>query len=311
MYRVLLPGAFAAFSILLSSTAAQPAGYKVLHAFSTAEGSVPSGGLIMNKGHILYGATETAGPKQGGTVFSLARDGTLAVLHAFGNDGLTFGRLTQDKTGNLYGVTQGGDSAFELALDGTETVLHSFGKGADGDLPYSGMIIDKEGNLYGTTAGGGTGGCGTVFKISPDGTESVLYNFQCDVDGGSPQSSLFLKSGALYGTTSEGGAAGAGTVFKVSLNGNETVIYSFTGGDDGKLPEYGAPIMDQAGKIYGVASQGGASRCGTIYQISPNGTFALLHAFTKSDGCNPDGGLIADATGGLYGTTKLGRLSPS
>ncbi|HEY3638385.1 MAG TPA: choice-of-anchor tandem repeat GloVer-containing protein, partial [Rhizomicrobium sp.] len=150
------------------------------------------------------------------------------------------------RKGVLYGTTTTGGSAndgvvFELAPNGTETVLHNFTGGpTDGMQPnYGSLIRDKAGNLYGTTAGGGTHTLGgTVFKLTPDGTESLLYSFTGGSDGASPAGGVILDStGNLYGTTFGGGSsAGYGVAYKLAPDGTETVLYSFQGGNDGQYP---------------------------------------------------------------------------
>jgi len=102
---------------------------------------------------------------------------------------------------------------FKLAPDGTETVLHSFAVGpSDGYAPYAGLIADRAGNLYGTTDFGGVSGNGAVFKLAPDGTETVLYSFAGGPsDGLGPFGGLIAdRAGNLYGTTAGGGASGNG-----------------------------------------------------------------------------------------------------
>jgi uncharacterized repeat protein (TIGR03803 family) len=125
------------------------------------------------------------------------------------------------------------------------TVLHSFaGPPTDGAFPFADLIRDASGNLYGTTAEGGSAcgiGCGTVFKVSPTGTETVLHSFRDGSagDGALPYYGSRLvqdAGGNLYGTTSQGGAHGAGVIFKVSSSGTETVLYSFAGGAEGGGP---------------------------------------------------------------------------
>jgi uncharacterized repeat protein (TIGR03803 family) len=235
--------------------------------------------------------------------------------------------LITDSAGNLYGTTyQGGSiygdgTVFELASDGTETLLHSFtGSPNDGAEPTASLIRDSAGNLYGTTEAGGIEncynplGCGTVFKVAPDGAETVLYVFSGKSDGGSPEGSLIRdKKGNLYGTTSQGGAADVGTIFEVTPKGAETVLHSFTGGSDGSSPE-GTLIRDKKGNLYGTTSQGGDDNecggggCGVVFKLASDGTETVLHAFTgtNGDGATPYAGLIRDKNGDFYGTTIWG-----
>lgn len=101
------------------------------------------------------------------------------------------------------------------AKAGTYTMLYSFNGGIDGQWPVGGLVHDSNGNYYGTTQGGGAFNFGTVFKITPAGVHTVLYNFH-GTDGKFPSSTLTIDShGVLYGTTYSGGASGLGTVFKV------------------------------------------------------------------------------------------------
>lgn len=112
-------------------------------------------------------------------------------------------------------------TVFKVAADGTESILYNFcpkrENCPDGSQP-SGVVLDKEGNLYGTTFQGGAKVFGTVFEVSPTGTETVLYSFtQRNGDGAYPYAGLLRdKKGNLYGTTEYGGAYGHGTVFKVT-----------------------------------------------------------------------------------------------
>jgi uncharacterized repeat protein (TIGR03803 family) len=158
----------------------------------------------------------------------------------------------------------------------------------DGWEPASGLIFDSSGNLYGTTIYGGSGqcriatgqlpGCGTVFKITPDGTETVLHSFAGGAtDGQFPEAGLLAdSSGNLYGTTQSGGAEGLGTVFKITPDGTETVLHFFAGGpSDGSLPN-GSLIADSQGNLYGTTAEGGAVKycvpgCGTVFKLTDTG----------------------------------------
>jgi uncharacterized repeat protein (TIGR03803 family) len=167
----------------------------VLHSFTGSDGANPSGGLIADSSGNLYGTAEggRAGCVFGcGVVFKLSPGETEKVLYSFtgGSDGAYPVAVIADRAGNLYGMTvnggaSGGGVVFKISPSGTETVLYSF-TGSDGANPAAGLIADSSGNLYGTTHNGGVAstlgcsvyGCGTVFKLSPDGTETVLYSFR-------------------------------------------------------------------------------------------------------------------------------------
>jgi len=240
--------------------------------------------------------------------------------------------LVMDTAGNLYGTTNSGGSflfgpfpflgpfpydggtVFKVDPSGSETVLHSFApNGGDGAIPYAGLVMDTAGNLYGTTESGGSSGNGTVFKVDPSGSETVLYSFtNSGGDGAYPFAGLLMDTaGNLYGTTTQGGSSNNGTVFKVDSSGSETVLYSFTNsGGDGQSPEAGL-IMDAAGNLYGTAHGGGSFGNGIVFKVDPSGSETVLHGFTGSggDGADPEAGLIMDKAGNLYGTTAFGGSS--
>ena len=193
-----------------------------------------------------------------------------------------------------------------------------------GALPYAGVIMDASGNLYGTTTNGGAYGWGTVYELSPTGTETVLYNFTGGSDGGDPYGGLIRDSrGNLYGTTAYRGekacaaGPGCGVVYKLTPGNKQTVLYTFTGGSDGGVPLAGL-IRDPSGNFYGTTLGGGnpncyvsndysMSGCGVVYRLSPQGIQTTLHIFAGgSDGAGPYGGVIRASSGNLYGTTYGG-----
>jgi len=304
--------------------------FRVLYYFqSSPDGAAPMASLIGDQSGNLYGTTEHGGSAGVGTVFKVAQDGTETVLHSFYLDGeFPLAPVLMDASGNLYGTLSNGNRkkcgsggcVFKLAPDGTETTVYSFKKPAvDGHTPLAGLISDSDGNLYGTTVEGGgrrcSQNCGTVFKITPDGTETILHVFGSQGDGALPQAGLIMDaSGNLYGTTWSGGAHGFGfgTVFKLAPDGTETILHSFAGASDGAQPVAGL-IADNLGNLYGTASIGGGTGCrgnegcGAIFKLAPEGTATILHAFQGgSDGANPVAGLTADSAGNLYGTTLRG-----
>jgi uncharacterized repeat protein (TIGR03803 family) len=257
------------------------------------------------------------------------------------------GQLTMDAAGNLYGTTLYGGGAgygmvFKLVHTGSnwiEQPLYSFPpeqSGNDGAAPYAGITIGPDGNLYGTTtAGGGSARYGTVFKLSPPAsvcrstlcpwTETILYRFSGGSDGSQPLGPVvFDRAGNLYGTTLYGGSCvsydyGCGVVFKLTRSGSgwaETVLHTFLDSPDGADPVSGL-VFDQAGNLYGTTNRGGTGcadgGCGTVFQLAPSGsgwTETILHSFTfGDDGALPDGGLIFDNSGNLYGTTSRASTS--
>lgn len=263
---------------------------------------------------------------------------TERVLHSFGSNSqagkVVDSNLIFDSAGNLYGTTADGGTddvgtVFELTPKPggiwTEVLLHSFASnGRDGQNPIAGLILDSAGNLYGTTSVGGIGGGGIVFELSPPvppsarWIEKVLYNFLgYNKDGHLPGASLLFDSaGNLYGTTEEGGDYASGTVFELSPTADgrwtEVVLHSFDQRiGDGYNPKAGL-ILDSSGNLYGTASQGGTTGGGIVFELTPfaGGAWgeAILHTFIgdAEDGAIPEGSLIWDSTGNLYGTTTQG-----
>jgi uncharacterized repeat protein (TIGR03803 family) len=202
----------------------------------------------------------------------------------------------------------------------TLKVLYSFTGGSDGGSPQAGLIRDAAGNLYGTTSYGGNtsclppNGCGTVFKLDSNGTETVLYSFDGSPDDGElPRGSVAMNAtGDLYGTTYFGGSHNQGTLFKLNATGAEKGRYIFAGGDDGANP-YGGLVRDKAGNIYGTTSQdgnmscNGGTGCGTVFKLDTSRKVMVLYTFTGwPDGAIPEAGLVLDGAGNLYGTTYYG-----
>lgn len=193
-------------------------------------------------------------------------------------------------------------------------VIYEFSGEPDGRYPEAGLLLDPAGNLYGTTYYGGTHHNGTVFKLAPDGTETVLHNFSYKrSDAANPRAGVIMdSSGNLYGTTGGGGVGSLlGTVFKISPDGTETILHSFTG-SDGLAPV--APlIIDKAGNLYGTTVAGGTGTCGgcgVVFKIAPDGTASVLYSFQGGkDGADPEAGLLVDSAGIFYGTTSEGGIN--
>ena len=192
-------------------------------------------------------------------------------------------------------------------------VVYTLTGGPDGGNPYSGLIQDAGGNLYGTSTTGGDvncdfgTGCGTVFKLSAAGRETVLYRFRGLADGRYPNGPLLAGAGGnLYGTTSGGGEYNCGVVFKLDTSGKIHLLHTFTCGADGATPDAGV-IRDPGGNLYGTTEQGGAFGWGTVFSLDPSGQMTVIYSFTGgTDGRIAVGELVRDGAGNLYGATNEG-----
>jgi len=261
---------------------------------------------------------------------------TVKVLYAWPSDGNPQSNLVFDSAGNLYGTTSSpyveGTTVYELTPnpDGrwTQNVLWASPGGAAPNNVRPGVVFDATGNMYATSFLGGNNGCGAVFELTPSSggtwSENNLFDFDCASTGAYPVGGVtFDTAGNLYGTATQGGNSGNGVVYELTPNSDgtwiEKVLYDFTGGSDGAYPDHPFLIFDSAGNLYGSAALGGqgncplfgGSLCGTIFKMTPqaSGTwaFTVLHTFTGGfDGGNPEGTLVFDKSGSLYGTTYGG-----
>jgi uncharacterized repeat protein (TIGR03803 family) len=261
-----------------------------------------------------------------------------------GADGATpAASLLQASDGYLYGTTLSGGgqgceprgcgTVFRISLDGNQyAVLHRFsGTDGDGVSPVSTLIQAGDGLLYGTTAGGGAtafcnAGCGTIFRIAPDGTGyTILHNF-IPVDGAFPQSGVILASnGMLYGTTFAYGGDGTsqcrypsyaecGTVYQMGLDGSEfTVLHRFSGISDGQNP-FAALFEASDGYLYGTTGYGGpigrcadSFGCGAVFRLDTCGTDYTVYLIpSRTVGRTPVGTLVEATDGNLYTTSSGG-----
>lgn len=328
-----ITGSFILFTALATATASAQT-FTVLHSFA---GTEPYQGLVADEQGNLYGTTTAFASSPGpglppvpppsyGTVFKIDRNGQFSTLFTFtGANGAqpNGGRLLRDDQGNLYGLTSSGGGVlpdgnpgqgtlYRLDPNGNQTILHRFGAAGDGSVPIGTLARDRLGNFYGATVGGGATSWGAVFKLAPDGTETILHSFDLAAYW-SPGGGLVADgAGNLYGVASNGGAGG-GVVYKIDATGTYSDFHVFTGGLDGYAPS-GELTVDHLGNLYGVTGGGGASGFGTVYKINQAGQKTVLHSFAGSaqgDGAYPAGSLIRDEAGSFYGTTRSGGSDPS
>ena len=328
------------------ATAASAQTLDTLVGFNGTDGSSPEAGLVQGSDGTFYGVTQRGGANSQGTVFKMTRQGELTTLHNFCSLGSycpdgswPVGGLVQGTDGDFYGTTTLGGGAyntwgtvFKISGEGLLTTLHSF-LFVDGATPTGTLIQASDGNFYGTTLQGGSNtgcfdgperACGTVFKITPDGQFTTLYNFCFQTgcsDGANPAAGLVQGSdGNLYGTTYAGGTSqfctgGCGTVFRITLAGAVTTLYSFcaqSGCPDGQWINAGL-VQGSDGNFYGTASEGGTGtvyQLGTVFKITPDGQLTTLYSFCSQLGCAdgglPQAALVQGRNGEFYGTTSAG-----
>ncbi len=293
-------------------------------------GAFPTG-LARDPSGNLYFATAAypEGDWPNGAVFKLDTTGKFSLLYQFkgaiassgigvpvGGSGYNAGPIL-DADGNLYGTTPYAGTTgivYEIVAGGSVKRLYNFQAASGGSEPGSSLTLDAIGNLYGSTENGGPANVGVVYKLAPSGQETVLYSFKGgSTDGAGPGVNIVLDTvGNLYGVTSHGGTANQGVVYKLSPSGQETILHSFTGGADGALP-IGLTI-DPTGNLYGTTAMGGSGsqtglQEGVVFKVDTGGGFSVLHSFTGlSDGGTPEGLVILDTAGNLYGTTFYGGI---
>jgi len=312
-------------------------GYRQLYVFKgTPDGASPLAGLAV-VGTALYGTTlngstnycaQSCGSNECylgcGTIFSIDTHGNENIVYNFkGNfnsaaDGSwPFAAVLPVAGGTLFGTTSGagkyGEGTVYEYSGSQEKVLHSFMGGQDGSVPEA-PLIEWKGKLYGTTvygAGSGCGGagCGTVFEITKNGAEKVLYSFQGGSDGDRVYAGLTLFQNALYGATLEGGGSGCGgggcgAIFKLSRTGKETVLYRFGGTTDGAFPN--GLTAGEHGILYGTTEGGGSRSSGTFFSVTTSGQLTTLYNFQDIPDGNLPGATLILYRHRFYGTTVGG-----
>jgi uncharacterized repeat protein (TIGR03803 family) len=292
-----------------------------------ASGVAPFGGLTLGTDGNFYGTTLNNGKFNYGTVFKVTAGGTLTTLYNFGPCKCLEGVYpkaapVQGTDGNYYGTTTflsfGGNEGvvYKITPAGKYTTLHVFSM-TSGYNPNDPLIQGTDGNFYGTTALGGktvspgcfasNSTCGTVFKMTPAGKVTFIYEFDKTHGAGPIGPVIQGTDGNFYGTTSAGGTSGFGVVFKLTSAGVLTVLHNFNG-TDGQTPDAGL-VQANDGNFYGVASAGGTLGFGTIFKITSTGTFKVLYNFEKTHGATPEVTLFQHTNGILYGDTDFGDIN--
>ena len=293
-----------------------------------SDGADPYGDLVLS-GNTLYGTTAgTGGGGSLGNVFKINQDGSgFASLYNFtnGSDGsFPEAGLILDG-GVLYGTaSEGGDggdgTVFKVNTNGSGfAVLKAFtardpvsDTNVDGAFPHASLVLSN-GTLFGTAPYGGDNNQGTVFAVQTNGSGFQTLHAFATGEGSQPQAGLTLIGGTLYGTT-YGGAAGSGTIFSLNTDGSGFDTIHALAADDSEGSAPGGSLAVMGGTLYGTTTFGGANGNGTIFAVSPDGSyFKVLYTFSaldpdyddNYDGANPVGSLLV-YNGVLYGTASSG-----
>jgi uncharacterized repeat protein (TIGR03803 family) len=314
--------------------------FTTLASFDYAVGVHPLyGSLVQGADGNFYGTANSGGGNDtSGTIFKITPLGKLTKLYSFctqtncGDGRSPQAGLVLATDGNFYGTDSraglnDAGTIFEITAAGELTTLYQFcaypyfGFCIDGEFPETTLVQGSDGNFYGTASEGGSdvGNYGAIFEVTSAGDFIKLHAFctqpTCS-DGNIPSTLVQGANGNFYGTTSAGGLDSAGTVFEITPRGTLATLYTFCPQSEcanGARPWAG---LAQAanGDFYGTAVTGGnticSQGCGTIFKITAEGSFSMLHAFCSQTGCTdgaaPFAGLIEATDGNLYGTTAGG-----
>lgn len=309
-------GSFVFLAVVLATVTAQGQVYTVLYNYGSTKGDpLGPGALTQGTDGRLYGPSGAGGAHNTGSVFAMTTNGGMKVLYS-APPSSTYGlsSFTLSSDGRFYGAMYWGGEDNEGAIlefvpRQQADILYSFDD-FDGANPLNPPVEGLDGNLVGTTYHGGSATCdqpcGTVYKLTPGGQLTTLYEFN-EYDGGYFPNNLILGSdGTFYGTTVQGSYDyQQGTVFRITPLGAFTTIHTFS---DPNAPASVNPtslIMADDGNLYGLTSNGGASGDGVAYRLTPTGDYTILHNFSYSDGQEPFGLLQAN-DGNLYGVAASG-----
>jgi uncharacterized repeat protein (TIGR03803 family) len=308
--------------------------YSLCSQTGCVDGAGGDGGLTLGTDGNFYGTTAGGGSLSCGFIFKITPAGSYTVLYNFtgGNDGCgPTAPPIRGNDGSFYGTastspygTNNDGALYKITPSGKFTILHDF-NGTDGKDPAAPLVLGSDGNFYGTTYLGGSGSGGTVFKMTPSGKLTTLYNFCSQTnctDGNYPAGGLVQGGdGNFYGTTQYGGSycipgPGCGTIFKITPTGRLTTLHAMNSLTDGNFngwlngnsdhPDSSGLVLASDGNFYGAASGGGppGCECGTLFKITPGGSFSVIHVFGsfQGDGEGP-GPMMQNTNGILYGTT--------
>ncbi len=317
--RIALLTAAIAPAVLASIRFAEGGTITASASFNGVNGTTPDAHLYLDNSGNLYGTTASGGASGRGAIFEYTPGGSINTLASF--DLVTNGTqpqsaLVPDGRGDLIGTTVqggpgGGGTLYEYSAGSGISVLANFSlfSVASGSYPVGNIVLDSQGDIFGTTRMGGSANLGTIFEYSPGVGLTTLASFT-GPNGAQPVAGLTRDaSGNLYGTTLAGGTGNQGTLFQYTPGVGLTTLASFTG-VNGASPS-SPVVLDARGNLYGSAYSGGSYGYGSLFEYTPGVGLMTLASFGgPSNGANPQGALVLDDSGILYGTTTNGG-SPS
>ena len=294
-----------------------------LISFSGTNGANPVDNLVWGPNGNFFGTAPNGGASNSGTIFEISADGSFFTnFYNFsgGTNGANpAGALILGADDNFYGTTYSGGvsnwgTIFQISTNGAFNQLGLL-TGTNGAHPNVALVQAADGSFYGSTKYGGpypnttSGGTGygVIFQITTNGALSTPVLF-ASTNGAYAAALTRGNDGNFYGTTAWGGntspfTLGFGTIFRLSPDGTFTNLYKFSGGNDGGFP-YANLVQGNDGNFYGATFNGGAHSGGSLFRITPGGTFTNLYSFTGgSDGAFPYSALVQGSDGNFYGTT--------
>jgi uncharacterized repeat protein (TIGR03803 family) len=306
-----------------SLTAAHAQTFTVVYNFGSQSGDpfepYEAGIIAQGRDGNMYSTAPGGAPADGyfGAAYKVTPSSALTVLYDFGSGtgsdgGYPYGGLTLGADGNFYGTTNSlsgvsNGTVFKMTPAGALTTFYSFADASDGARPYAPPIQGTDGNFYGTTSGDGSGNFGSIYKITPSGTFTVLYT--CEITHCEDLQAPLIQGtdGNFYGTSEYGGTSGGsyGTIFKITSAGKLTVIYNFDY-THGAQP-IGGLVQATDGNFYGTTEGGGTLGVGVVFKITPTGKLTVLHSMNgTTDGGAPYAGLVQATDGNFYGANPQG-----
>ncbi|HLX95403.1 MAG TPA: choice-of-anchor tandem repeat GloVer-containing protein [Verrucomicrobiae bacterium] len=297
--------------------------FTTLISFNNTNGATPVANLVPGPNGNFFGTAPNGGAYSSGTIFEISPDGSFFTnfynFSGGSNGAAPAGALVLGTDGNYYGTTYSGGMSnwgtiFQISTNGAFNQLGLL-SGTNGAHPNVALVQAADGSFYGTTKYGGpypnttSGGTGygVIFRITTNGAISTPV-LLAGTNGAYATALARGSDGNFYGTTAWGGNTslvpwGVGTIFKLSPDGTFTNLYKFTGGNDGGFA-YANLVQGSDGNFYGAAFSGGAHSGGSLFRITPDGTFTNLYSFTDgSDGGSPYSALVQGSDGNFYGTT--------